>query len=116
MPSYHVTFLQSQINQQLLHLTSSTSAHTRHPMEATATESSKTAPEAGNNTSRSPAGPPPNYFRVDFLLRLLLLASAVSALVVLVTSKQTKRIPTGLTGAFAFVDRDAKLNYSPAFM
>jgi Domain of unknown function (DUF588) len=85
-------------------------------MEATATESSKTAPEAGNTASeQSHAGPPPNYFRVDLILRLLLLASAVSALVVLVTSKQTKRIPTGL-GPVVFVERDAKFNYSPAFM
>jgi Domain of unknown function (DUF588) len=84
-------------------------------MEATATESSKTAPEAGNTASEQSHAGPPNYFRVDLILRLLLLASAVSALVVLVTSKQTKRIPTGL-GPVVFVERDAKFNYSPAFM
>ncbi|KAF3330764.1 CASP-like protein [Carex littledalei] len=79
----------------------------------TATESSKTVQEAGYTRS---TGPPPNYFRVDFLLRLLLLASAVSALVVLVTGKQTKRIATGQPAPFAFVERDAKFNYSPAFI
>ncbi|XP_078148559.1 CASP-like protein 1D1 isoform X3 [Carex rostrata] len=79
----------------------------------TATESSQTVQEAGYTRS---AGPPPNYFRVDFLLRLLLLASAVSALVVLVTGKQTKRIATGQQAPFAFVERDAKFNYSPAFI
>lgn len=85
---------------------------------ASEAESGKTAPEAGYTATfaGAPPGPPPNYFRVDFLLRLLLLASAVAALVVLVTSKQTKHIPTGLTGAFAFVEVDAKFNYSPAFM
>ncbi|KAJ4766457.1 CASP-like protein [Rhynchospora pubera] len=92
-------------------------ASTDVELNTTATESSKTAPEAGYNTSaRTPVGLPPNYFRIDFLLRLLLLASAVSALVVLVTSKQTKLFATGLTGPFAFVERDAKFNYSPAFI
>ena len=70
----------------------------------------KTMPESGYPTFDRP---PPNYFRVDFLLRLLLLASAVSALVVLVTSKETKviKLPIG-----AVIHTDAKFNYSPAFM
>ncbi|KAJ4751694.1 CASP-like protein [Rhynchospora pubera] len=91
-------------------------ASTDVELTTTATESSKTAPEAGYTSARTPVGPPPNYFRLDFLLRLLLLASAVSSLVVLVTSKQTKSFATGLPAPFAFVERDAKFNYSPAFI
>lgn len=74
----------------------------------------KTMPESGDPTSDRP---PSNYFRVHFYLRLLLLASAVSALVVLVTSKETKVIfvlpePTGAVQ----ITRDAKFNYTPALM
>ncbi|RWW29428.1 hypothetical protein BHE74_00048409 [Ensete ventricosum] len=62
------------------------------------TPTSKDTPESGY------AVPPPNLFGVDFALRLLLLASAVSALVVLVTSKQTESIPTSLPPPFpAFI-------------
>lgn len=72
----------------------------------------KTVPEFGNPISDRP---PPNYFRVDFYLRLLLLASAVSALVVLVTSKETKVIAV-LPEPIGAVTRDAKFNYTPALM
>lgn len=49
--------------------------------------------------------PPIDYFALaDVVLRFLLFASAVVAVVVIVTSKQTK--PSGA----------AKFNYSPAFM
>lgn len=76
-------------------------------------DSRKTAPESGYG---DPV-PPPNYFGVDFALRLLLLACSITALVVLVTSDQTKSFPTGLPAPFpAFVDRDAKFSHSPAFM
>ncbi|URE04720.1 Double-stranded RNA binding motif [Musa troglodytarum] len=75
------------------------------------TSTSKDAPESGY------AVPPPNLFGVDFGLRLLLLASAVSALVVLVTSKQTESIPTSLPPPFPpFISRDAKFQHSPAFI
>ncbi|CAL9751166.1 unnamed protein product [Musa acuminata subsp. burmannicoides] len=75
------------------------------------TSTSKDTPESGY------AVPPPNLFGVDFGLRLLLLASAVSALVVLVTSKQTESIPTSLPPPFpAFISRDAKFQHSPAFI
>lgn len=60
-------------------------------------------------------GPAPNYFRVDLLLRLLLLASSLSALVVLVTSKETKVIAV-FPQPIGAVVRDAKFNYSPALM
>ncbi|KAJ3669268.1 hypothetical protein LUZ60_011218 [Juncus effusus] len=74
--------------------------------------SGKTAPESGYPNTN---GPPVNYFRVDALLRLLLLASAVSALVVLVTSKETKVIAI-LPAPLGMVKRDAKFNYSPALI
>jgi hypothetical protein len=56
--------------------------------------------------------PPPatkDYFAVDVALRFLLFASALTAVLVLVTSNQTKEIP-GLGS------RKAKFNHSPAFM
>ena len=56
--------------------------------------------------------PPPatkDYFAVDVALRFLLFASALTAVLVLVTSNQKKQIP-GLGS------RKAKFNYSPAFM
>ncbi|KAJ4751693.1 CASP-like protein [Rhynchospora pubera] len=72
----------------------------------------KTAPESGYTTSD---GPPPNYFRIDFLLRLLLLVAAVISLVVLVTSKESEVIAV-LPQPFGAIIRDAKFNYSPAFI
>lgn len=59
-----------------------------------------------------PPPPPPtgkHYFAVDLALRVLLFASALTAVLVLVTSNQTKLIP-GLGS------RKAKFNQSPAFM
>ncbi|WOL17827.1 CASP-like protein 1D1 [Canna indica] len=70
---------------------------------ASTDEQTKTAPESGYPPRRSP----PNLFGIDFGLRLLVFASAVTALVVLVTSKQTKTIP---------ISRDAKFQHSPAFI
>ncbi|XP_072975765.1 CASP-like protein 1D1 [Typha angustifolia] len=78
------------------------------------TDSGKTLPESGYAAAPTP---PPNYFRVDFVLRLVLLAASVSALVVLVTSKQTKSFATGLQPPFpTSISRDAKFNYSPALI
>ncbi|XP_072996716.1 CASP-like protein 1D1 [Typha latifolia] len=78
------------------------------------TDSGKTLPESGY--APTPTSPP-NYFRVDFILRLVLLAASVSALVVLVTGKQTKIFATGLQPPFpTSISRDAKFNYSPALM
>ncbi|XP_074583637.1 uncharacterized protein LOC141839719 isoform X2 [Curcuma longa] len=78
----------------------------------------KTGPETGNGGGAGFAErrPPTNLFRVDFLLRLLLLASSVSALVVLVTSKQSRQILTGLPPPLAVVSREAKFQHSPAFI
>ncbi|THU48528.1 hypothetical protein C4D60_Mb09t27200 [Musa balbisiana] len=74
----------------------------------------KTAPESGYVV---PSRPPPNLFFLDFGLRLLLFASAVSGLVVMVTSKQTKLIPvTVAPSSQIFVIRDAKFQHSPAFI
>ncbi|KAJ8459578.1 hypothetical protein OPV22_032504 [Ensete ventricosum] len=74
----------------------------------------KPAPESGYVV---PSRPPPNLFFLDFGLRLLLFAAAVSALVVMVTSKQTKLIPIIVAPSLqSFVVRDAKFQYSPAFI
>ncbi|CAL9090773.1 unnamed protein product [Musa acuminata var. zebrina] len=75
----------------------------------------KTAPEYGYAV---PSRPPPNLFFLDFGLRLLLFASAVTALVVMVTSKQTKLIPVTVapSSQIFLVSRDAKFQHSPAFI
>lgn len=78
----------------------------------TTTDSGKAAPEYGY----APPSPPPNFFVIDFALRLLLLASTVSSLVVLATSKQTKIIPTGLPPPFSLVEREAYFKNSPALI
>lgn len=83
-------------------------------MTSTTITSGKTVPESGY--AHAPARPP-NFFGVDFSLRLLLFASALSALVVLVTSKETKNIPTGLQAPFpTLVPRAADFKHSPAFI
>ncbi|XP_020101347.1 CASP-like protein 1D1 [Ananas comosus] len=78
----------------------------------TTTNYDKTAPESGGGAA--PSTLPPNFFRLDLILRLFVFASTVSALVVLVTSKDTETIATGFPPPFASVTRDAKFNYSPA--
>ncbi|XP_039127665.1 CASP-like protein 1D1 [Dioscorea cayenensis subsp. rotundata] len=80
---------------------------------STTRDSGKTAPESGHHP------PPPlvNFFGVDFVLRFFLFASTISALIVMVTSKQTKLIPTSLSPPFpAYVSRAAKFDHSPAFI
>ncbi|KAF3961783.1 hypothetical protein CMV_013624 [Castanea mollissima] len=61
----------------------------------------------------APPPPPPsatvNCFALDITLRVLLFASALTAVVVIVTSNQTKFIP-----ALGF--REAKFKHSPAFV
>lgn len=72
------------------------------------------------------SAPPPEYVSgssgaksykshgvVDMLLRVTLFALAVAGVIVMVTSKQTKRIPVAPGIA---ITRDAKFNYSPAYM
>lgn len=57
-----------------------------------------------------PATPPANYYFVlDVALRTLLFAAALTAVIVMVTSKQTKLI-------VGQGERKAKFNHSPAFM
>ncbi|XP_008799290.1 CASP-like protein 1D1 [Phoenix dactylifera] len=78
----------------------------------TTTDYGKTMPESGY----VPPSSPPNFFVVDFALRLLLLASTVSSLVVLVTSKQTRTLPANFAPPFSFVTRDAYFKDSPALI
>ncbi|KAG1326304.1 CASP-like protein 1D1 [Cocos nucifera] len=78
----------------------------------TTTSSGKTMPESGY----VPPSPPRNLFAVDLALRLLLLASTVSALVVLATSKQTKTLPTNSLPPFSFATRSAYFKDSPALI
>ncbi|MQM19038.1 hypothetical protein Taro_052039 [Colocasia esculenta] len=80
----------------------------------------KTAPEveyAGGRGGGSPPPPPVNMFHADLSLRLLLFATSLTALIVLVTSKQTAQIfpfPT-LRPSFS-VTRSAKFQNSPALI
>lgn len=78
-----------------------TAPRTRVVVEPETVEEEAPPPEV-----KTPAESPPiDYFALaDVVLRFLLFASAVVAVVVIVTSKQTK--PYGA----------AKFNYSPAFM
>lgn len=55
-----------------------------------------------------------NLFGVDFALRLLLLATSLVGIVVMVIGKQTELVPVPMLQIA--VSRDAKFNYSPAFM
>lgn len=65
--------------------------------------------EYGKEVQPPPPPPTSHYFAVDVALRFLLFASALTAVLVIVTSNETKLVP-GLG------TRKAKFNHSPAFM
>ncbi|KAF7813687.1 CASP-like protein 1D1 [Senna tora] len=74
---------------------------------------STTDPEL--KSSEPPPPPPPaatadavDYFKIDVILRVLLFASSLAAIIVIVTSQQTEIVPL-LTGGFA--RRPAKFKY-----
>jgi hypothetical protein len=74
-------------------------------MAATAEENSgKTAPA------------PPKFLCGELVLRMLLFAVSLSALVVLVTAKQTVMVPVVLTPPFRFAPVPAQFKDSPALM
>ncbi|KAL2458557.1 CASP-like protein 1D2 [Forsythia ovata] len=85
------------------------------PHEAPAVKPEKVEPPPEVKT---PAGAPPpriGYFALaDVVLRFLLFASALVAVVVMVTSKQTERVPIPFPPFLAPVS--AKFNHSPAFV
>ncbi|KAI3703673.1 hypothetical protein L1987_73865 [Smallanthus sonchifolius] len=72
---------------------------------------------------KTSAAPPPEYgsggrsFKkhavVDMLLRVLLFATAVTGIIVMVTSKETKQIPVA---PGIVISRDAKFSDSPAYV
>ena len=79
------------------------------PTEKAAPEMEKAAPP--------PEGPPRDRFVVvDVFLRLLLFACSVVAVVVMVTSKQTKMLGRLPVAPFSPVFKQAKFNHSPALM
>lgn len=85
--------------------------------ELGASTDDKTAPETGYGSGASAGrSRPTNLFHVDFALRILLLALSVSALVVLVTSNQSRDFQTGLPPPLDVISRDAKFQHVPAFM
>lgn len=82
----------------------------------------KPDPESIKSEPSQPPPPPPppsrvDYFAVDVALRVLLFAATVTALVVLVTSKQTKEVLLlGPNGVPFRTRRTAKFNHSPGLM
>ncbi|KAM7488204.1 hypothetical protein LguiB_025688 [Lonicera macranthoides] len=73
------------------------------------------APPPEHKAPPSEAPPPHNYFvLVDVVLRILLFAAALTAVVVMVTSKQTKLAPIPFPPFRAPLP--AKFNHSPAFI
>lgn len=88
------------------------------PQDAPAPEPKKTAPPPPPPECKAPpseASPPANYFVLaDVVLRVLLFAAALTAVVVMVTSKQTKLVPIPFPPFRAPLP--AKFDHSPAFM
>ncbi|MGI4329171.1 CASP protein domain-containing protein [Klebsiella pneumoniae] len=81
-----------------------------------APELEKAAPEP-EKAVPLPEGPPQDRFVVvDVFLRLLLFACSVVAVVVMVTSKQTKMLGRLPVAPFSPVFKPAKFNHSPAFI
>ncbi|KAJ6430605.1 hypothetical protein OIU84_021906 [Salix udensis] len=75
----------------------------------------KTDPES-IKSEEAPAAPPcrSNYSSVDVALRGLLFAASVTAVVLMVTAKQTETVP--VLGLPVRVPLEAKFSDSPAFM
>ncbi|MDG6100457.1 MARVEL-like domain-containing protein, partial [Alteromonas sp. ZYF713] len=66
------------------------------------------------------SGPPPEYksstgLLADVVLRVLLFATALVAVIVMVTAKQTKLFPNPFAPGMS-IRIDAKFNYSPAYI
>ncbi|XP_057485257.1 CASP-like protein 1 [Actinidia eriantha] len=81
-----------------------------------APELEKAAPEP-EKAVPLPEGPPQDRFVVvDVFLRLLLCACSVVAVVVMVTSKQTKMLGRLPVAPFSPVFKQAKFNHSPALI
>ena len=84
--------------------------------EKVAPSTEKAAPET-EKAAPQPEGPPHDRFVVaDVVLRLLLFACSVVAVVVMVTSKQTEILGLLPVAPFSPVFKQAKFNHSPALM
>ncbi|KAH6808771.1 hypothetical protein C2S51_026554 [Perilla frutescens var. frutescens] len=84
-------------------------------MASLATEAEKAAPPPPPPEVRAPAEKD-RFALVDVVLRFLLLASALVAVVVMVTSKETEAVGRLPVPPFTPVYRTAKFNHSPAFI
>lgn len=84
------------------------------PPEAPVADPKKDAPPP--ETKAAEPVPPRNYLVVaDVVLRVVLFAAAVTSVVVMVTSNQTKLVTIPVP-PFPTVPRPAKFVHSPAFM
>ncbi|XP_073049123.1 CASP-like protein 1 [Primulina eburnea] len=82
---------------------------------ATTATTEKAAPPPEAKTSGDAV--PTKYFALlEVVLRFLLFASALVAVLVIVTSKQTKIVPISPFPPFPMASRDAKFNQSPAYI
>ncbi|KAL6970320.1 hypothetical protein U1Q18_030019 [Sarracenia purpurea var. burkii] len=79
-------------------------------------EPEKTAPPPPPPESKVSAPPSDKFVVVDAVLRLLLFASALTAVLVIVTSKQTKVVGRLPFPPFSPVSRSAEFGDSPAFV
>lgn len=90
---------------------------TTETTEKVAQEPEKAAPPPPPEAKTSGDAVPTKYFALlEFVLRFLLFASALVAVLVIVTSKQTKFVPVSPFAPFPVASREAKFNHSPAYM
>ncbi|XP_062190693.1 CASP-like protein 1D1 [Phragmites australis] len=82
----------------------------------TTTESGKAAPESGGYPAARAPSPPANFSCADLVLRAFLFAATLSALVVLVTAKQTVLVPVALAPRLVVMPITSKFKDSPALI
>lgn len=89
---------------------------TTETTEKVAQEPEKAAPPPPEAKTSGDAVPTKYFALLEFVLRFLLFASALVAVLLVVTSKQTKIVPVSPFSPFAVAPRDAKFNQSPAYI
>ncbi|KAL4284416.1 hypothetical protein GQ457_16G030490 [Hibiscus cannabinus] len=85
-------------------------------MESTDKRTAASTPASESALLRPSAAASAKYSALDLVLRVLLLAASVSAVVVMATSKQTERVPVPGFPPIFTVSNSAEFNNSPAFI